>query len=260
MKIYDIHTHVFPDNIVGKVIHQLEDYYGFAWHGKGVPGDLLDSMAEAEIHTSVIFSSATKASQVCAINDYIAGLVNAHPGKFIGFGTLHPDFPDCAAEIARIRKMGLRGLKFHPDFQQLYIDSPEMTAIYRAAGNDFPILFHIGDCRTDFSSPRRLANVLEKLPHLTAIAAHMGGYSEWDQAWKYLIGRNVRLDISSTIRMIGKEDVVRMVRRHGAERVLFASDYPSLRQKEAVEDVLSLGLTDRENELIFEKNAESLLQ
>lgn len=258
MKYIDVHAHVFPDNVVEKVICALETFYGYKWLGRGTPADLLDSMAEAGITRSVIFSAATKPEQVCHINDYIASLQRANPDRFIGFGTLHPDFPEPEAELERIRSLGLQGLKFHPDFQKLCIDQPEMMRIYRAAGEDFPILFHVGDRRFTYSSPKRMAHVLDEFPRLTVIAAHMGGYSEPENAWKYLIGRNVLLDVSSTIGKVGTDEIKRMIEAHGVDRILFASDYPAVRQKRAIEDVLSLGLTPEENEKIFFRNAERL--
>jgi len=260
MKYIDVHVHVFPDRIAEKVVQALEGFYGYHWQAKGTAGDILDSMAEAQITRSVIFSAATKPEQVCHINDYIASLQNAHPDKFIGFGTLHPDFPEPEAEIWRMRALGLHGLKFHPDFQKLYIDQPEMMRIYRAAGEDFPILFHVGDRRFTYSSPKRVAHVLDEFPSLMVIAAHMGGYSEPENAWKYLIGRNVWMDVSSTFGHVPQDEIKRMIEAHGIDRILFASDYPAVRQKKAIEDVLSLGLTPEENEKIFCKNAERLFR
>ena len=49
-----------------------------------------------------------------------------------------------------------------------------------------------------------------------------------------------------------------MIRLHGAEKVLFASDYPMTRAVKAVEEVLKMELTEEENQLIFYKNAEKL--
>lgn len=258
MKYIDVHAHVFPDNIAAKVIGALQEFYGYSWKGCGTPGDLLSSMDEAGITRSVIFSAATKPEQVRHINDYIASLVRAYPDRFIGFGTLHPNYSDCGQEIVRMQELGLKGIKFHPDFQEIYIDSPGMMKIYDEVPYDFPILFHIGDKRFTRSAPFRLANVMNEKKHLTVIAAHMGGYSEWENAWKYLIGKDLWMDVSSTIGLIPADEIRKMVLAHGVDRVLFASDYPAVRQKEAIENVLSLGLSGEDNEKIFYRNAERL--
>ena len=259
MKYIDMHSHIFPPGVAEKVIDTLENYYHSHWSGTGELDDLLRNLRQAHISRSVIFSSATKPTQVIPINNFVDRIQREYPELLLAFGTLHPDFPDYEKEIVRIREMGLHGLKFHPDFQQFRIDAPCMDGIYRAVGDSLPLLFHVGDSRTEFSKPERLLNIHKKYPALKLIAAHLGGYSEWDRAWKYLIGTDVWLDISSTIKFIGPEEARRMVRAHGADRVLFASDYPGTNHAQAVADVLSLGLTPEENEKIFYRNAEQLL-
>lgn len=259
MKYIDMHSHIFPPGVAEKVIDALENYYHSHWEGTGELDDLLRNLRRARISRSVIFSSATKPTQVIPINDFISRLQSQYPELLIGFGTLHPQFEDIAGETARIRALGLRGLKFHPDFQQFCIDDPVMDPIYEAVGDTLPLLFHVGDCRTEYSKPERLLNVHRRFPKLTLIAAHMGGYSEWDRAWKYLIGTDVLLDISSTIKFLPTEEVRRMVEVHGADKVLFASDYPGTLQSQAIRDVLSLGLSEGDCEKIFHLNAERLL-
>ena len=258
MKYIDMHCHIFPPGVAEKVINTLETYYQSPWTGTGELDDLLRNLRRGRITRGVIFSSATKPSQVVPANNFLSRLQAQYPELLLAFGTLHPDYPDCRGELARIRKLGLRGLKFHPDFQQFLIDDPCMDKIYEAVG-DLPLLFHVGDYRTQFSKPERLLKIHRKYPELKLIAAHMGGYSEWDQAWKYLIGQDIWLDISSTIKFLSPDEVRRMVEAHGADRVLFASDYPGTTPQRAVEDVLSLGLSEADNEKIFYRNAEKLL-
>lgn len=260
MKYLDIHSHIFPDKIALKAVQFLSDYYHFTWEGTGVLEDLKDSLDEAGINKTVIFSSATKPEQVTTINRYIRQLVEDDPERFIGFGTLHPDFTGYDEEIGMIRDFGLKGIKFHPDFQQFHIDDPRMMKIYAAIGDSLPILFHMGDPNTDFSTPQRLRRVIDAMPQLRVIAAHFGGYCAWDEAEKYLIGcPGVYLDVSSAIGHAPVEYLRRLAVQHGIDRVLFASDYPAVRHRRAIDDVLKLGFTPAENEQIFYRNAERLL-
>ena len=259
MYYIDVHSHVFPHNIAAKVVSELENYYGYHWAGTGEIDDLLVSMEAAGPGRAVIFSSATKAEQVESINNFLAASAKQHPDRFIGFGTMHPDYDRKAAEIDRLIKLGLRGLKFHPDFQRFNIDDPAMMEIYEIVGDRIPMIFHVGDPVADFSSPARLRRVIDRYPQLRVIAAHMGGFRCWDEAEKYLIGRNLWMDISSTIFHVGGERTAELARRHGLDRVLFATDYPAQHHCETIADVLSLGFTGEENEMIFFRNAEKLL-
>ena len=57
-----------------------------------------------------------------------------------------------------------------------------------------------------------------------------------------------------------RKQLVRMIRAHGTDKVLFGSDSPWTSQKEDVEVFRNLGsLTDLEKEQIFSGNARKLL-
>ena len=51
----------------------------------------------------------------------------------------------------------------------------------------------------------------------------------------------------------------RIIRGHLAENIVFGTDYPITTQKEELERLFALRLTDAENERILQTNAESLL-
>lgn len=259
MEYLDIHTHVFPEAIAGKAVQYLQEYYRFNWEGSGLPEDLLRHMDLAGVGHAVIFSSATKPEQVEAVNNYIAGLCRAEPGRFTGFGTLHRDYPDYLSELGRMRELGLKGVKFHPDFQKFAIDDPVMMQIYEAIGPEMVMLFHIGDRNGDLSSPERLSRVLDAMPELRIIAAHFGGYSMWDEAWRHLVGRNVWLDTSSAIPFLGAAEAARIVRAHGVDKILWGSDYPAVQPGTAITQLRSLGLEEEDLEKIFFRNGASLL-
>jgi len=258
MKYFDAHTHIFPAKIAEKAVTFLENYYHHQWPGGGDTTDLLAAMDEAKVATSLIFSCATKPEQVKVANDFLAQAQHDHPGRFYAFGTLHPDYRDIPGELQRIRELGLKGLKIHPDFQKIYIDEPDMMRIYELVGDQLPITIHMGDKRTDFSSPWRLARVLDALPHLKIIAAHFGGYSEWDEVKKHLVGRNVWFDTSSTFWELPAAEARQIALTHGTDKILFASDYPASLPGQAIKDVLTMELSDEDNEKIFHLNAEKL--
>lgn len=261
MKYIDVHCHIFPSVIAGKVIDALETFYGYRWQGSGTLDDLLRSIRRAQITKSVIFSSATKPAQVPAINHFIHTLQSQYPELFIGFGTMHPEYPYYREEIAKMCDLGLKGFKFHPDFQQFCVDDERMLPVYEEAQKrEMPLLFHIGDRRTTFSKPQRLKRIHKMFPSLKIIAAHMGGYSEWEQAWEHLIGTDVYLDVSSTLFALTPQEMRKMAEAHGLDRILFASDYPAVCHKKAIEDVLRMGFSREDNEKIFYKNAEKLLK
>ncbi len=256
--IIDIHAHIFPDKIAEKAVDAIGRYYGVSMRRDGTVDGLLESGRNIGVEKYIVHSSATTVEQVKAINDYVSGVTRDHP-EFIGFATLHPDMPDIPAEVDRIISLGLKGLKLHPEFQHFTVDDDSMMPIYEAVEGRLPVLIHMGDRNVDSSSPIRLARVLDKFPQLTVIAAHFGGYSMWDLSCEYLIGRNVYMDTSSTLDFITPERAVDMIRKHGADKMLFGSDYPMWDHREELNRFLALDLTEEERRAILFENAQKLL-
>lgn len=258
MKYFDAHAHIFPAKIAEKAVAFLENYYHHRWPGGGDEADLLAAMDDAGVAKSVIFSCATKPEQVTPANDFLHQLQMKNPERFHAFGTLHPDFPDIPGELKRMTELGLKGVKFHPDFQKIYINEPKMMHIYELIGDQMPVIMHMGDRRTDFSSPWRLARVLNDHPYLRVVAAHFGGYSEWDEVKKHLVGKNVWFDTSSTFWELPAGEAREIALAHGTDKLLFGSDYPASLPKAAIADVLTMDLSEEDNEKIFYRNAEKL--
>jgi predicted TIM-barrel fold metal-dependent hydrolase len=255
-RIIDIHAHAFPEEIAWKAVKHIGSHYSINMYGKGIISDLMESAERSGVDYMVIHSTATKATQVKNVNDWVA----AHAkGKFIGFGTLHPDMDDIEGEFERIISLGLKGIKLHPDFQGFDADDAKMDRIYSLIENRLPLLIHAGDENLDSSSPQRLSNVLEKFPGLTMIAAHLGGFKNWNEAMDCLIGKNLYLDTSSAIQYLDKDFAVRIIKTHGTDKVVFGTDYPSMYHQMELEAFHKLDLNDQEKEDILYNNAARLL-
>ena len=259
MKIIDFHNHIFPHKIAPKVIKQLGNYYHYEMHGTGEVDDLVRLSKEAGMYKIIVHSTATKLTQVEAINDYVADQVKRQKGYFIGFGTMHQDYDGCKQELKRMKALGLHGIKLHPDFQGFEIDCDKMQKIYEAIGDSFPVLVHVGDVHTDMSSPKRLSRMVEKFPEVTFIAAHFGGYSKWDEAYEYLCGKNVYFDTSSSLDKLSDAEAMKIIEKHGADKMLYASDYPIVTHKECLKRFVQLPLSKEDRQKIFYENAAKLL-
>lgn len=227
-KIIDFHAHIFPDKIAEKAAMNIGKFYDnreMRW--QGYLSQLIESGENAGIEKFVVQSVATTPGQVCSINNFISSEAKKSGGKVIGLAALHPDFEDLDAEIERIFELGLKGVKLHPDFQQFNIDDEKAMPIYEKIAGRLPLLIHMGDFRTDYSHPRRLANVLDTFPKLDVVAAHFGGWSVWDDAEKHLLSRRCWVDTSSTFQFISDMQTCRqMANKWGADRIIFGTDYP----------------------------------
>lgn len=180
------------------------------------------------------------------------------------FGSVFPTAPDALEELERIKAMGLHGVKFHPDYQGFLIEDPHALPLYaRCQELGLPVVFHTGwDPYSPLlihCHPAALARVAERFPGLTIIAAHMGGMGLPGEAEKYLCGReNVYFDMAFASHFLTPGQFAGLVRRHGAGRVLFATDCPWSTVPKELDLLRASGLSEEEQEGIAWKNAAGL--
>lgn len=253
--IINAHAHIYPEKIAERAVQGIEQFYNINVELDGTLSGLLKEGGEAGVSRFIVQSVATVPEQVLSINNFISASVNAFPDKLIGFGTMHPDFPDIEGEIERIISMGLKGIKLHSDFQQFNLDDERAFPIYEAAEGRLPILFHMGDTRYDFSAPERLLRVIKKFPKLTVIGAHFAGWSLWDRAASVLEGTGIYTDCSSSFYALSPEHSAELIKKFGADRVLWGTDYPMWTSKEELLRFGKIPLTDEERRLILSENA-----
>ena len=258
-KIIDFHAHIFPEKIAAKASASIGEFYSTDMAGNGTVEDLLQKGKEVNIVKYVVHSTATKADQVSAVNDFIRAACDSND-EFIGFGTLHPDFRDLDAECERMRSFNLKGIKLHPEFQGFSIDDSSMMDIYKICERRFPVLIHVGDNNLDSSNPRRLLRIIEEFPDLTIIAAHLGAYRIWDDSSHVLADSKVYFDTSSSLYYLEPEKATEIIRRLGTDRIVFGTDYPMWSHESEMRRFKLLGLNEVERENILWKNAARLLK
>lgn len=257
--IIDAHAHIYPDKIALKASKSIQSFYDLNVDHDGSVGRLLELGKAAGISYHLVHSVATTPEQVTRINDFIIDEVNLHNDRFVGFCTLHPDFINPGKEIDRILAAGLKGIKLHPDFQRFNLDDERAYGIYEAAEGRLPILTHMGDPRYDFSKAERLYRVIERFPRLTFIGAHLGSYSDWDGAADILQGTGIYVDTSSSLAFLSPEKVRSLIDVYGADKVLFACDYPMWTPSEEIERLNKVPLSLEERRMIMCDNAAKLL-
>ncbi|HEX2948962.1 MAG TPA: amidohydrolase family protein [Armatimonadota bacterium] len=261
--IIDIHTHAFPESLASRAVDELAKRSGLQPKTDGTCRGLVASTRRAEIELSVIAPIATKPGQASAINGW-AIETNRNYSELTCFGTIHPDMEDWKEEIARLVNERFVGIKMHPDYQGFFVDEPRMFPIYeKLADAGMILLLHAGiDVGLPFPThctPERLANMMRHVPGLTIIAAHMGGYRQWDAVDRYLVGKNIYFDTACSLRSMGPRRMREMILLHGVDKILFGTDSPWEDQQEAIRDIRELNLSEEEQEAILGKNAWRLL-
>ena len=255
--VIDAHCHIYPDKIAQKAEHATELFYHYNGFGDGTVGMLLREGQKSGIDRFIVQSVATSPHQVSSINRFIAETVKNGNGVFTGLGTLHPGSEDLKRDVDEIISLGLHGVKLHPDIQNFKIDDYRCLKIYELCEQaGLPILMHTGDSRYDNSNPNRLLPVLEIYTDLVVVGAHLGGWSIWEEASQKLCHvPNLFVDCSSSFAWLRNEEVERIIRRYGTDRVLFGTDYPLGSPAEEMKRFLALGFSDAERRQMLSENA-----
>ena len=261
--IIDFHNHVFPDKIAEKTMRflrdEIDDMYG-AVHD-GTASGLLKSMDAFGIDISIILPIVTRQSQTKSINEWAASICS---DRLISFGSIYPHTDDYKRDIDFVSGLGLRGLKLHAEYQSFNVDDEFMLKIYDYALNKGLIILHHGGLDEAYpdtarSTPRMFARVAEEMKGAVIIAAHLGGYKLWDDVEKYLVGTDIYFDTSMGFEFFTEDQFLRIVKKHGTDKILFASDSPWSNAKTEREHLLSMPLSDDEKAAILSGNAKRIL-
>ncbi|WP_265445295.1 amidohydrolase family protein [Acetivibrio straminisolvens] len=259
--IIDFHVHCFPDKLAPRAVSQLAATAGIPPRVDGTISGLKESMKRAGVAKSVVLSIATKATQTENINNWSAEIQDE---EIIAFGSIHPEYENWKTELFRIKDMGIKGIKFHPDYQNFFVDDKKMFPIYETAFElGLIVVFHagvdIGLPAPYHATPERLEKIVRTFPGCKVVAAHMGGFSFWDDVERFLVGTDIYLDTSYSLDFMDGEQAKRIFKNHDVSKILFATDSPWMDQEEAILKLKNLNLDKETENAILGLNAKALL-
>ena len=261
--LIDFHTHAFPEKIAARAVQKLAvDAGGLDPQTDGTVASLKAQMAIDGVDISVVQSIATNPKQQAKVNDF-AMEINADPA-IVAFGSVHPDAPDALEELERIADAGLKGIKFHPEYQGFYADDPRMKPIYRKISElGLITLFHAGHdygfAPPFHAMPDNLKNALKWFDS-PVVAAHWGGYGCCFEVLEKLCGENIWFDLSFGYCSMPRPTAQAIIDKHGTDRLLFGSDMPWHRPAWEMRLLNTLDLNEEDREKIFWRNAAKLLK
>lgn len=279
--IIDFHAHTFPPAISIKAIENLSRNGHTAYFTDATAASLSASMRGCGITYTVNLPVMTRPDQVEKVN---TSLINSREelleGGIITFGGIHPDYENCSKELKRLVDSGIKGIKLHPAFQGVHINDIRYKRIIGTA-SDLGLItvthsgLDVGFPQENFASVGELLDVINDVRPEKLVLAHMGGWQAWESVESDIAGANVWLDTSYSIGKVyprpGDEDLMpwkynlddeaftRLVRKHGSQKVLFATDSPWSQQKEYIEIIKNSSLDSEEKAAVLGGNAAKLL-
>jgi uncharacterized protein len=178
---------------------------------------------------------------------------------------VHPGL-SIEANLVSLRDNGITGVKLHPLFQELSLGDPAVIDLVRAlAAARVVVITHAGAgsdaAANDRGAPAKLRALIEAVPEVTLIACHFGGYHRLDEAEELIVGSPVCLETSWPPRLgdLGGRRVRNLVRRHGADRIVYGSDWPMADPAAEIAAIRALGLTPEEEAAVLGGNLAAIL-
>ncbi len=196
-----------------------------------------------------------------------------------------------AQEVELRASQGAKGIKMHPGMFSFFPNDEALFPAYEKCQElGLPVLADSGpwppphvlvkfpspvasshpESVVNYGEPVNWAQVAEAFPRLTIVLAHIGA-AWWDErielAQKY---PNIFFDTSQGFaspdripycshRSLAEEDVVRVFRKIGVERIMFGTDFPALDPQPQWEQLLRMPFSDEEKKMLFADNAKRIL-
>ena len=267
MTCIDFHTHAFPDELAPRAVAQLTQSARNAdikHYSDGSVRGLLASMDTAGIAQALVCSIATKPAQFDNILAFSRKMREEHGERLIPLLSVHPRDEQAPERLQLAHDEGFVGIKLHPYYQDFSLDDPALFPLYEQMSALGLILvvhsgFDVAFPRVRRGDPEQTLAVTRRFPELKLVATHVGGWDDWDEAERVLIGRPVYLELSFGTTMLEPERFRKMLLAHPAEYLLFGSDSPWTDQKRDLAAFQALNLPEALLERILFGNACRLL-
>ena len=273
--VVDAHTHVFsPEMIQGRAGTVGQDPWFALLYAEPVArmssvDELLHSMDAAGIAQSVICGFPWRDLALCqAHNDYMAAVTAASKDRLAWLATVPPAAGTAAAaEAERCLALGAAGLgELNADAQTFDLTDPATLAGIAdlCIANDVPLMLHASEPLghaypgKGTATPDRLVTFLLAYPELRVVLAHWGGGLPFYELMPEVAAATKRVvyDSAASTYLYRPQIFRAVLGIVGPDRVLFASDYPVLRQDRFLRKVRSAAnLQPGELAPVFGENA-----
>lgn len=232
LKKIDAHIHILPDEV-----HKANPSSEDVW--------LLTDLHQ---YTAMMCSLGIEKAVIMPLNDpwlmsmeftvdavhkNLYEMKQQYPGRFYAFADIDTrnDSAISAQAIRRaVEEYRLDGIKIHPNNNGVTLDSDYYNEIFAyAQENNVPVAIHCyPNSEDDFCTAKHIVSIMEQYPKLTVIVSHMGAFQ-----WEQLLPTKAYVDLSAIlpayVREYGIQKTNEILHQFGAERLIFATDYPDSR-------------------------------
>lgn len=325
MKLIDVHSHIAPQGYLDHLVSYAEgsqepaiirkDGMTVKLYDSGKfqmpmnekmfsPETILMQMDKTGVQMNLISGvpdpgvlPADRQPEACTdLNDRVAEIVAAYPGRFRGIGVLPWANPaDAAREAARVKQLGFVCVMLYSHSGPLLVDDKLMNPTYEACQdlglplylhpdiplwyshiNDYNMVSNVGLVLDNSLALLRLfkSGVFDRFPRLKLIMPHAGGvlpYLDGRLSYTPNAFRRFAPENQKVLTDYMRNDniwydlsnpsvpVLNMAREYlGTDHLMFGSDYPFTDQDVLLDMLGKSGFSADELEGVFWKNAEKL--
>jgi predicted TIM-barrel fold metal-dependent hydrolase len=266
----DAHIHLSrrPDDL----LRRYADHNGL----KYTLDELLEEMRENGVESGLLLSPPMESGGILP-NEEVLALCRKSGGVLHPVVTVEPTRREvrAALELARDNRGVVKGFKVRLGYVDAAADSPTFEGLYDyAEAEGLPVMFHTGDTATSDgdlvrSHPLSLDALANRREELKIVICHFG--NPWIEDTAELIYKHPKVyaDISGLTTgggAYGKKLAALLARKlseavyfiGGGEKVLFGTDYPVTRHRDAFELVKLMDADDSDKERILWRNSKEV--
>lgn len=204
------------------------DAYNNLWDAGGTSDYLTGESYTVDTMLAAMDAAGVDMAVGCSLgqmvdNAHVAGLVDAHPDRIVGFGQVNPRDADAVAEIHACAERGLRGLKLHPTMHGYHFADHGLLDPVFAACAERGLVVLVNALDDPFCAPLAVEEIARGFPEAPVLLAHMG--TVWNVVEAILVAErteHVYLETSSTQLL----DVRMAYARVGAGKLVMGTDWP----------------------------------
>jgi uncharacterized protein len=279
--IIDCHCHIFTKQVIQNVTSRMalveELDLGVDVEHRSEARVLDESARENHVAYCILLPTASP-DKVRSENERYLSIADSFP-RLRTLATLHPQMNLLADEAERMFDRGITGFKFSSfsqrfdlasvDVEKMLIMIQDTATRKRKAYTIVLDTFnradiHFGAQGEHLTTPAKLNAVVRRHPDIRFLAAHMGGLAADFHHIRFDLkpASNLYVDTSNAAHTLSADQFVDLLQRHGADHILFGTDWPWFDHASEIPLIDSLldqaGFGPDKKEAVFRKNAEIL--
>ena len=141
--LIDFHAHAFLDKLAAGAVSSLAARAHLQPFTDGTVKGAKELMAQQGVDRFVVLNIAVSPRTERHVNDFAISLLGEK--NIIPFGSVHPDSENALKELDRLKSAGIKGIKFHNEYQNfMWMTKKRFPSMKSARNSDLSCCFTAG--------------------------------------------------------------------------------------------------------------------